>query len=79
MEDEKNNDEDSILESIGNDLFEMIYSINWHISHPYVARARQMPSLKEGLIATGGLYANRTRCVNTRIVIDNHIFILPSF
>ena len=29
------------------------YRINWHISPPYVARARQMPSLRGGLIAKG--------------------------
>jgi hypothetical protein len=31
------------------------YRINWYISPPYVARARQMPSLRRGLIAKGGL------------------------
>jgi hypothetical protein len=29
------------------------YRIIWHISPPYVARARQMPSLRGGLIAKG--------------------------
>jgi hypothetical protein len=32
-----------------------VYRINWYISPPYVARARQMPSLRRGLIAKGGL------------------------
>jgi hypothetical protein len=31
------------------------YRIYWFISPPYVARARQIPSLKGGLIAKGGL------------------------
>jgi hypothetical protein len=29
---------------------EQHYRINWYISPPYVARARQMPSLRRGLI-----------------------------
>jgi hypothetical protein len=29
------------------------YRIIWHIRPPYVARARQMPSLRGGLIAKG--------------------------
>ena len=31
----------------------LTYRIIWHISPPYVARARQMPSLRRGLIAKG--------------------------
>jgi hypothetical protein len=31
------------------------YRIYWHISPPNVARARQMPSVRRGLIEKGGL------------------------
>jgi hypothetical protein len=43
-----------------------IYRINWHIRPPYVARARQIPSLRGGLIAKGVLYA---RFMGQRLVI----------
>ena len=33
----------------------MQYRINWFISPPYVARARQMPSLRGGAYSKGGL------------------------
>jgi len=34
------------------------YRIYWHIRPPYVARARQMPSLRGGTIQKGVLYAS---------------------
>jgi hypothetical protein len=36
---------------------------------PHVARARQMPSLRRGLIVKGGLYTKCT-CMNTCLVIQ---------
>jgi hypothetical protein len=54
---------------MGGEDWNVAYRINWHISPPYVARARQMPSLRRGLIAKGGLYTKCTRCMNTCLVI----------
>jgi len=43
------------LAKINRELAEVGIPYNWYISPPYVARARQMPSLRRGLIAKGGL------------------------
>jgi hypothetical protein len=48
----------SVAENGDSGLRKRGYRINWHIRPPYVARARQIPSLRGGLIAKGVLYAS---------------------
>ena len=46
-----------MVEDIDIELY-ATYRIYWHIVPPYVARARQMPSLRGGTIQKGVLYAS---------------------